>query len=79
MFDLLWSDPSEIPGRGPSGRGVDCIAFGPDVTEEFLRLNKLDVCIRSHQVIKAVQTEWYCVCCVCVCVYVMSVEPWSLF
>lgn len=50
MFDLLWSDPCETPGRGPSGRGVDCIAFGPDVTEEFLRLNNLDVCIRSHQV-----------------------------
>lgn len=50
MFDLLWSDPRNEKGRGPSGRGVDCVAFGPDVTERFLSDNHLDVCIRSHQV-----------------------------
>lgn len=50
MFDLLWSDPRPENGRGPSGRGQDCIAFGPDVTENFLSLNNLDLCIRSHQV-----------------------------
>lgn len=50
MFDLLWSDPRNEPGRGPSGRGADCMAFGPDITERFLSENQLDVCIRSHQV-----------------------------
>lgn len=50
MFDILWSDPQHNEGRGPSGRGQDCIAFGPDVTEDFLTTNQLDLCIRSHQV-----------------------------
>lgn len=37
------------PGRGFSKRGVGC-QFGPDVTERFLELNKLDYIIRSHEV-----------------------------
>ncbi|GFE53728.1 serine threonine phosphatase [Babesia ovis] len=50
MFDILWSDPQNKEGRGVSNRGVDCIKFGPDVTAAFLDHNKLEVCIRSHQV-----------------------------
>ncbi|KAH6602900.1 hypothetical protein BASA61_000648 [Batrachochytrium salamandrivorans] len=38
-----------MPGRSPSKRGVG-IQFGPDVTEAFLKLNNLDLLIRSHEV-----------------------------
>ncbi|XP_067941950.1 serine/threonine-protein phosphatase 5-like isoform X2 [Watersipora subatra] len=49
MCDLLWSDPQPQPGRSPSKRGVG-IQFGPDVTHKFLKENKLDYVIRSHEV-----------------------------
>lgn len=49
MCELLWSDPQQWMGRGPSKRGVG-IQFGPDVTEAFCNLNKLDYIIRSHEV-----------------------------
>lgn len=49
MCELLWSDPQQWMGRGPSKRGVG-IQFGPDVTEAFCKLNKLDYIIRSHEV-----------------------------
>ena len=49
MCELLWSDPQPQPGRGASKRGVGC-QFGPDVTAEFCRTNRLDYVIRSHEV-----------------------------
>jgi serine/threonine-protein phosphatase 5 len=49
MNDILWSDPMDRPGFAPSPRGVT-IQFGPDVTERFLRENRLQLLIRSHQV-----------------------------
>lgn len=49
MCELLWSDPQPQPGRSPSKRGVG-IQFGPDVTENFLKRNNLDLLIRSHEV-----------------------------
>ena len=49
MCDILWSDPMPNAGRSPSKRGVG-VQFGPDVTENFLKLNKLDYVIRSHEV-----------------------------
>ncbi|XP_028134184.1 serine/threonine-protein phosphatase 5 isoform X1 [Diabrotica virgifera virgifera] len=49
MCELLWSDPQPQPGRAASKRGVGC-QFGPDVTQKFLELNKLDYIIRSHEV-----------------------------
>ncbi|XP_037072171.1 serine/threonine-protein phosphatase 5-like [Pollicipes pollicipes] len=49
MCELLWSDPQPQPGRGPSKRGVGC-QFGPDVTDEFVRTNRLDYVVRSHEV-----------------------------
>ena len=48
MCELLWSDPSYIPGRHPSNRGV-AITFGPDVVKEFLKNNNLKKIIRSHE------------------------------
>ncbi|XP_065894493.1 serine/threonine-protein phosphatase 5-like [Dysidea avara] len=49
MCELLWSDPQPMNGRSPSKRGVG-IHFGPDVTEQFCSLNKLEFIIRSHEV-----------------------------
>lgn len=49
MTDILWSDPSKIPGRHPSQRGVSR-SFGPDVSRKFMENNKLDLVIRSHEV-----------------------------
>lgn len=49
MSELLWSDPQPLPGRAPSKRGV-ALSFGPDVTEEFLKANHLELVIRSHEV-----------------------------
>lgn len=48
MSDLLWSDPQPLPGRAPSKRGLG-YSFGPDYTEAFLRLNDLELVIRSHE------------------------------
>lgn len=55
--DLLWADPREAPGYGPSQRGGDIVTFGPDVTESFLEANGLDLVIRSHEV-KDEGFEW---------------------
>lgn len=49
MSELLWSDPQPFPGRAPSKRGVG-VAFGPDVTERFLKHNNLSLIVRSHEV-----------------------------
>ena len=48
MCELLWSDPQEDRGRAPSKRGVG-VSFGPDVTKGFLKANKLDLLVRSHE------------------------------
>lgn len=49
MSDLLWSDPQPFQGKAPSKRGVG-FAFGPDITENFLALNNLNLLVRSHEV-----------------------------
>jgi len=49
MCELLWTDPQEKPGRGPSKRGTG-IAFGPDVTRRWCTLNGVTGIIRSHEV-----------------------------
>ncbi|PPR05835.1 hypothetical protein CVT26_010115 [Gymnopilus dilepis] len=49
MCELLWTDPQEFPGRGPSKRGVG-ISFGPDVTKAWCTLNGVTGIIRSHEV-----------------------------
>ncbi|KAG6845299.1 hypothetical protein H0H87_011149 [Tephrocybe sp. NHM501043] len=46
---LLWTDPQDAPGRGPSKRGVG-IGFGPDVTKRWCTLNGVTGIIRSHEV-----------------------------
>lgn len=49
MCELLWTDPQDAPGRGPSRRGVG-IAFGPDITKRWCTENKVSAIIRSHEV-----------------------------
>ncbi|KAK2464265.1 hypothetical protein APHAL10511_003722 [Amanita phalloides] len=49
MCELLWTDPQDQPGRGPSKRGVG-ISFGPDVTKRWCKLNGVSAIIRSHEV-----------------------------
>ncbi|TDZ22462.1 Serine/threonine-protein phosphatase T [Colletotrichum orbiculare MAFF 240422] len=49
MMEMLWTDPQDEPGRGPSKRGVG-MQFGPDVTKQFCENNGLEAVIRSHEV-----------------------------
>eukprot|EP01026_Neomeris_dumetosa_P076651 TRINITY_DN82482_c0_g1_i2.p1 TRINITY_DN82482_c0_g1~~TRINITY_DN82482_c0_g1_i2.p1 ORF type:complete len:504 (-),score=76.46 TRINITY_DN82482_c0_g1_i2:450-1961(-) len=49
MCEALWSDPSDEKGRNPSKRGVG-LAFGTDITQDFLHRNNLQLIIRSHEV-----------------------------
>lgn len=49
MVEMLWSDPQPARGRACSKRGVG-VAFGSDVTENFLKTNDLKLVIRSHEV-----------------------------
>jgi serine/threonine-protein phosphatase 5 len=48
MTEMLWSDPQPGMGRIASKRGVG-VAFGKDVTENFLKTNDLKLVIRSHE------------------------------
>jgi len=48
MTEMLWSDPQKGRGRTASKRGVG-VAFGQDVTENFLKTNGLELVIRSHE------------------------------
>jgi len=48
FVEMLWSDPQAGRGRLPSKRGVG-VAFGSDVTENFLKTNDLKMVIRSHE------------------------------
>lgn len=48
-MELLWTDPQEENGRGPSKRGRG-LQFGPDITERFCLTNKIRKVLRSHEV-----------------------------
>lgn len=49
FMELLWSDPQEANGLGPSQRGLG-FAFGPDITADYLNRNGLKKVFRSHEV-----------------------------
>ncbi|GAA5930518.1 protein serine/threonine phosphatase [Sporobolomyces koalae] len=49
MCEMLWCDPQDAPGRGPSKRGVG-LGFGPDITRKWTELNEITAVIRSHEV-----------------------------
>nr|XP_025885248.1 serine/threonine-protein phosphatase 7 isoform X2 [Solanum lycopersicum] len=47
--DVLWSDPSMKPGLSPNKeRGIGLL-WGPDCTEDFLKMLNLKLIIRSHE------------------------------
>ena len=50
MNDLLWADPMRSRGRKQNRARGGGLLFGPDVTNEFLKQNDLNLLIRSHQV-----------------------------
>lgn len=51
--DALWSDPApSIQGCGVSNRGAG-VAFGEDVTRQFLTNNNLKMIVRSHECVPA--------------------------
>jgi serine/threonine-protein phosphatase 5 len=47
--EALWTDPQDMPGRGPSKRGVG-LGFGPDITKRWTEANQVTALIRSHEV-----------------------------
>lgn len=49
MEQLLWSDPQDENGIAPSLRKFSHL-YGPDITKEFLKTNRFDYIIRSHEV-----------------------------
>ncbi|GAA5992906.1 hypothetical protein JCM10908_001399 [Rhodotorula pacifica] len=49
MCEMLWTDPQDAEGRGPSKRGVG-LGFGPDVTRRWTELNEVTAVIRAHEV-----------------------------
>ena len=59
MCEMLWSDPSHLPGRTPSKRGV-AVQFGPDVTKNFLKKNNLHIhyCHSSHLLTPFPSLSW---------------------
>lgn len=52
VTDILWSDPDkDTQGWQYSSRGISFI-FGPDVLDQFLKDNKLDLVCRAHEVVE---------------------------
>jgi diadenosine tetraphosphatase ApaH/serine/threonine PP2A family protein phosphatase len=49
--DLMWSDPEEIETWQVSPRGAGWL-FGSKVTEEFVRINDLELISRAHQLVQ---------------------------
>lgn len=49
MCEILWNDPQDDLGTTPNKRGVG-VAFGPDITKQYLNDNNLMMVVRSHEV-----------------------------
>lgn len=49
--DLMWSDPEDIEAWQVSPRGAGWL-FGYRVTNEFVRVNKLELICRAHQLVQ---------------------------
>eukprot|EP00596_Hydrurales_sp_CCMP1899_P008345 CAMPEP_0119033936 /NCGR_PEP_ID=MMETSP1177-20130426/1001_1 /TAXON_ID=2985 /ORGANISM="Ochromonas sp, Strain CCMP1899" /LENGTH=680 /DNA_ID=CAMNT_0006991067 /DNA_START=153 /DNA_END=2195 /DNA_ORIENTATION=- len=49
--DALWSDPMEEEGVEDNPRGAG-VCFGPDITETFMKNNKISMVIRSHECVR---------------------------
>ena len=48
LGDLLWSDPGPEDGTSDNVRGVS-VVWGPDVTQNFLNSNNIELIVRSHE------------------------------
>ena len=48
LGDLLWSDPGPEDGTSDNVRGVS-VVWGPDVTQNFLNSNSIELIVRSHE------------------------------
>ncbi|KAJ3426287.1 serine/threonine-protein phosphatase pp2a-related [Anaeramoeba flamelloides] len=51
LCDLMWSDPDERDGFNQSFRGAG-YTFGENITKTFLKINKLSLIVRAHQLIQ---------------------------
>eukprot|EP00603_Paraphysomonas_imperforata_P002873 CAMPEP_0114426234 /NCGR_PEP_ID=MMETSP0103-20121206/7681_1 /TAXON_ID=37642 ORGANISM="Paraphysomonas imperforata, Strain PA2" /NCGR_SAMPLE_ID=MMETSP0103 /ASSEMBLY_ACC=CAM_ASM_000201 /LENGTH=849 /DNA_ID=CAMNT_0001595165 /DNA_START=186 /DNA_END=2735 /DNA_ORIENTATION=- len=49
--DALWSDPNEFEVLSKNSRGSG-VVFGPEVTRRFLKNNKLNMIVRSHECVR---------------------------
>ncbi|WMW22999.1 metallophosphoesterase [Methanolobus mangrovi] len=58
-FPYLWNDPSESNGITTSFRGLKARCFGPDVFNEFRRLNHLSLMIRAHTALSTGYKWWF--------------------
>lgn len=56
--DVLWSDPSDVPGERPSSRGAG-VEFGEDVTKRVCKALGVKIIIRSHEPAKAARGPVY--------------------
>nr|XP_018917303.1 PREDICTED: serine/threonine-protein phosphatase 5-like isoform X1 [Bemisia tabaci] len=59
MLSLLWADPMDKNGVAFNGQRGGCTRFGPDITENFCKRNKIEFVIRSHEPIDSPSFEGY--------------------
>jgi len=59
LFDAQWADPHPMLGFRPSNRGRHIRTFGRDVTADFLAKNRLQLCVRSHEVPRSGRGYWF--------------------
>lgn len=58
QLSILWNDPWEQEGIGPSPRGIGIHLLERDVLEAFLENNRLKMMIRAHSALSS-GYEWY--------------------
>ena len=52
FHEFFWNDPSEKNGITSNPRGDGVFRFGPNVTESFLKTNRMKLIIRSHEMVE---------------------------
>ncbi|WP_319507349.1 metallophosphoesterase [uncultured Methanolobus sp.] len=58
-YPYLWNDPQEENGLKESLHRSCAQVFGPDICEEFLKLNRLDMMIRAHSELEDGYKWWF--------------------
>ena len=56
--DIMWSDPEDIKGWQASTRGAGYL-FGSEPTNDFCRINGLDLICRAHQLVQEGYKYWF--------------------